>query len=98
MTEEELDLSTLSDDWIPIYDRTDLDGFYVAIGTSGNQFKNAPVAGAAMAELIVRVEDGHDHESDPVKVPGRYTDTELDLGFFSRNRRINRDSSFSVNG
>ena len=27
----------VSDDWIPIYDRTDLDGFYVAIGTSGNQ-------------------------------------------------------------
>ncbi|MCA1710578.1 MAG: FAD-binding oxidoreductase [Actinobacteria bacterium] len=33
----------VSDDWIPIYDRTALDGFYVAIGTSGNQFKNAPV-------------------------------------------------------
>jgi hypothetical protein len=51
-----------------------------------------------MAELIVRVEDGHDHESDPVKVRGAYTGTELDLGSFSRNRPINRDSSFSVNG
>jgi glycine/D-amino acid oxidase-like deaminating enzyme len=88
----------VADDWIPIYDRTDLDGFYVAIGTSGNQFKNAPFVGAAMAELIVRVEDGHDHESDPVRVRGPYTGTELDLGFFSRNRQINRDSSFSVNG
>ncbi len=88
----------VSDDWIPIYDRTDLDGFYVAIGTSGNQFKNAPFAGAAMAELIVRVEDGHDHETDPVRVRGPYTGMELDLGFFSRNRPINRDSSFSVNG
>lgn len=88
----------VAEDWIPIYDRTDLDGFYVAIGTSGNQFKNAPVAGAAMAELITRVEDGHDHESDPVKLRGTYTDMELDLGFFSRNRQINRDSSFSVNG
>ena len=44
-----------SDDWIPIYDRTDLDGFYVAIGTSGNQFKNAGVAGHMMAELIEAV-------------------------------------------
>jgi glycine/D-amino acid oxidase-like deaminating enzyme len=88
----------VADDWIPIYDRTDLDGFYVAIGTSGNQFKNAPVAGAAMAELIVRVEDGHDHETAPVHLRGPYTGTDLDLGFFSRNRQINRDSSFSVNG
>jgi len=88
----------VADDWIPVYDRTDLDGFYVAIGTSGNQFKNAPVAGAAMAELIVRVEDGHDHDSDPVRVRGPYTGPELDLGSFSRNRPINRDSSFSVNG
>ena len=31
----------VADDWIPIYDRTALPGFYVAIGTSGNQFKNA---------------------------------------------------------
>ena len=31
-----VDLYDVSDDWIPIYDRTDLDGFYVAIGSSGN--------------------------------------------------------------
>ncbi|MBU0463580.1 MAG: hypothetical protein KKE12_08220 [Proteobacteria bacterium] len=29
-------------DWIPIYDKSDLDGFYLAIGTSGNQYKNGP--------------------------------------------------------
>ena len=34
-----------SDDWVPIYDRSSLDGFYMACGTSGNQFKNAPLAG-----------------------------------------------------
>ena len=88
----------VAEDWIPIYDRTDLDGFYVAIGTSGNQFKNAPIAAHAMAELIVAVEAGHDHEADPVTVRGPYTSAELDLGVFSRNREINRDSSFSVNG
>lgn len=88
----------VADDWIPIYDRTDLDGFYVAIGSSGNQFKNAPFAAHAMAELIVAVEAGRDHESDPVTVRGPYTGAEFDLGFFSRNRPINRHSSFSVNG
>ena len=88
----------VSDDWIPVYDRTDLDGFYVAIGTSGNQFKNAPVAGAAMADLIVAIEGGHDHEADPVHFRGPYTGLDLDLGSFSRNRPINRNSSFSVLG
>ena len=88
----------VADDWIPIYDRTDLDGFYVAIGTSGNQFKNAPVAAHAVAELICAVEAGHDHDAEPVTVRGRYTNLDIDLGCFSRNREINRDSSFSVNG
>jgi sarcosine oxidase subunit beta len=88
----------VADDWIPVYDRTDLDGFYVAIGTSGNQFKNAPFAAHAMAELVVAVEAGHDHEAEPVTVRGPYTGAEFDLGFFSRNREINRDSSFSVSG
>ena len=60
-----VDLYDVSDDWIPIYDRTDLVGFYVAIGTSGNQFKNAGVAGHCMAELIDAVEAGHDHDARP---------------------------------
>ncbi|MBT7869217.1 MAG: FAD-binding oxidoreductase, partial [Actinobacteria bacterium] len=93
-----VDLYDVSDDWIPIYDRTDLDGFYIAIGTSGNQYKNAGVAGHCMAELIMAVEAGHDHDADPLRVNGRYTGVEMDLGFFSRNREINPDSSFSVNG
>jgi sarcosine oxidase, subunit beta len=42
----------VTDDWIPIYDKTRLDGYYVAIGTSGNQFKNAPVVGLFMAAII----------------------------------------------
>jgi len=88
----------VSDDWIPIYDRTDLAGFYVAIGSSGNQFKNAPVAGYCMAELIEAVEGGHDHDADPVMVTGVYTGLEMDMGFYRRNREINPNSSFSVNG
>lgn len=91
-------LYDVSSDWIPIYDRTDLDGFYVAIGTSGNQFKNAAVAGHAMAELIQHVEDGLDHDAEPLEIQGRYTDCRINLGAFSRNREINQASSMSVHG
>jgi len=93
-----VDLYDCSDDWIPIYDKSDLGGFYMAVGTSGNQFKNGPVVGHCMAELIDAVEKGHDHDSDPVKVTARYTGAELDMGFYSRLREINENSSFSVNG
>jgi sarcosine oxidase subunit beta len=93
-----VDLYDVSDDWIPIYDKSDLPGFYMAIGTSGNQFKNAPAVGNLMAELIVACEDGLDHDAEPLRVKARYTDAEFDLGFYSRNRVVNADSSFSVNG
>ena len=93
-----VDLYDVSDDWIPIYDKTDLDGFYVAIGTSGNQFKNCHIASYCLTQLIKAVESGHDHDADPVKVKMPYTGLELDMGAFSRNREINRASSFSVLG
>ena len=93
-----VDLYDVSDDWIPIYDRTDLDGFYVAIGTSGNQYKNAGSAAQMMGDLIEAVEAGHDHDRDPLVVTGRYSGVELDIGFFSRNREINPNSSMSVHG
>ncbi|MGE0555328.1 MAG: NAD(P)/FAD-dependent oxidoreductase [Gemmatimonadales bacterium] len=93
-----VDLYDVADDWIPIYDKSDLPGFFMAVGTSGNQFKNAPVAGKLMAELIERVEAGHDHDRDPVTVGLPYTRRVCDLGFFSRRRTVNPDSSFSVIG
>ena len=93
-----VDLYDMSDDWIPIYDRTDLDGFYVAIGSSGNQFKNAGVAGHCMAELIDAVESGHDHDADPLTITGRYTALPIDMSAFNRNRQINPNSSMSVHG
>jgi sarcosine oxidase subunit beta len=93
-----VDLYDVSDDWIPIYDKTDLPGFYVAIGTSGNQFKNCHIAAYCLTKLIQAVEAGHDHDADPVKVKMPYTGLELDMGVFSRNREINKDSSFSVLG
>jgi sarcosine oxidase subunit beta len=93
-----VDLYDVSDDWIPIYDRSDLPGYYMAIGTSGNQFKNAAVVGLLMAELIGKVEHGHPHDEDPVKVTTPHTGLVLDAGFYSRLRTINPTSSFSVNG
>jgi sarcosine oxidase, subunit beta len=93
-----VDLYDVSDDWIPIYDRSDLAGFYLAIGTSGNQFKNAPVAGKLMAHLIETCENGHDHDASPVRFKMEHVARDLDIGFYSRNRKINRDSSFSVLG
>ena len=92
------DLYDVSDDWIPLYDRSDLGGFYMAVGTSGNQFKNAPVVGHLMAELIDACESGQDHDANPVQVKVPYSGVVLDAGFYSRNREINPNSSFSVNG
>ena len=93
-----VDLYDVSDDWIPIYDKSDLPGFYMAVGTSGNQYKNAPVAGVMMAELIDKVEDGHDHVEDPLQFHMKHTDRSFNVGFYSRLREINPDSSFSVIG
>ena len=93
-----VDLYDVSDDWIPIYDKSDLPGFYMAVGTSGNQYKNAPVVGAMMAELIDKVEAGHDHDNSPVQFYMKYTGRAFNMGFYSRLREINPDSSFSVVG
>jgi sarcosine oxidase subunit beta len=92
------DLYDVSDDWIPVYDRSDLPGFYMAVGTSGNQFKNAPVVGRMMAELVEACESGHDHDTRPVTFKGEHTGATFDLGFYSRLREVNTDSSFSVLG
>jgi sarcosine oxidase subunit beta len=92
------DLYDCSDDWIPIYDKSCLDGFYMAVGTSGNQYKNAPVVGHLMAELIQACEDGYDHDNNPLRIKCLYTDLTINSGFYTRKRKINPDSSFSVRG
>lgn len=47
-------------DWSPIIDRTDVDGWFVCIGTSGKWFKAGPVLGWLTAELMTHVFNGHD--------------------------------------
>ncbi|MDH3476236.1 MAG: FAD-binding oxidoreductase [Rhodospirillales bacterium] len=93
-----VDLYDVTEDWIPIYDRSCIDGFYLACGTSGNQFKNAPVAGKVMAELIEYCESGNDHDARPMRHRLENVDHEIDLATFSRLRKINQDSTFSVLG
>ena len=82
----------VSSDWTPIYDKTDVPGFYVAIGTSGNQFKNAPGAGLIMAHLITQVEKGADHDSEPVVYQCTKSKSVINLGTFSRKRARNLTS------
>ena len=81
-------LYDVSSDWVPIYDRSDVDGFYLAIGTSGNQFKNAPMVGPIMAEIIAACEAGRDHDVDPVLVSCPLTGNVIDAGHFSRTRPV----------
>ena len=57
----------VTSDWTPIYDRTAEPGFYVAMGTSGNQFKNAPAVGTLMRALDRRRRVG----TRPRHRPGR---------------------------
>jgi len=73
-------------DWTPIYDRTDAAGWFVAMGTSGNQFKNGPIVGEFMAALIEAVAAGVDHDAHPVHHRGAVSGLTVDLGVFSRLR------------
>jgi sarcosine oxidase subunit beta len=93
-----VDLYDASTDWIPIYDKASLGGYYMACGTSGNQYKNAPIAGKMMATLIDYCEAGNDHDTDPLTWRLPYIDKDINVGFYSRKRAINDESSFSVLG
>ncbi|NRA99519.1 MAG: FAD-binding oxidoreductase [Rhodobacteraceae bacterium] len=93
-----VDLYDASTDWIPIYDKASLGGYYMACGTSGNQYKNAPIAGKMMAALIDYCEGGANHDANPLTFTLPYIGRDIDVGFYSRKRPINEDSSFSVLG
>jgi sarcosine oxidase, subunit beta len=78
----------VSDDWTPIYDGTEREGFYVAIGTSGNQFKNAPMIGRLMTAVI----------NGETSVVGGHTGLEIGLASFKRDRPRNANSTGTVMG
>jgi sarcosine oxidase subunit beta len=85
-------LYDVSDDWIPIYDKTDLEGYFLAIGTSGNQFKNAPMIGDLMATIILGVQGGHDHDKNPLTLDLKTVGKTISLGHYSRLREV-KDTS-----
>jgi sarcosine oxidase subunit beta len=87
-----------TEDWTPIYDRSNLEGFYMACGSSGNQFKNGPVAGHVMAEIITAVESGYDHDARPLVVPGTHTGFDIDTSTFSRLRAAGAGGAKTVFG
>ncbi|MCP4870215.1 MAG: FAD-binding oxidoreductase [Proteobacteria bacterium] len=76
-------------DWYPIIDKTDLDGWYVAMGTSGSSFKTAPVIGPLVAKLVMECEGGRDHDVDPVVLDLPRTGLRVDASFLSRLRQAN---------
>jgi glycine/D-amino acid oxidase-like deaminating enzyme len=81
-------LYDVADDWVPIYDRSSLDGWYLACATSGNQFKNAPLAGKFIRALVDAADEGRDHDRDPVQFRGEMTGRDIDLSAFSRRRDL----------
>jgi sarcosine oxidase subunit beta len=81
-----------TDDWVPIYDRSSLDGFYMACGTSGNQFKNAPMAATFIRLLIEAAEAGRDHDDDPITYIGPRSGRAINIGAFSRLREVQNTS------
>jgi sarcosine oxidase subunit beta len=85
-------------DWTAIYDCSSLPGFYMACGTSGNAFKNAPSVGRFMAALVSSCEDGHNHDEDPIAVLLPKTQRSVSLAPFSRLRVVGQDAPRNVIG
>jgi len=82
----------VSDDWLPIYDKSSLQGWYNLRGTSGNQFKNAPVVGKLLREIIEACESHDNHDAQPVQLHLQHTGQQLNCGVFSRLRKQSNTS------
>ncbi len=91
-------LYDVTPDWTAIYDRSSLAGYYMACGTSGNAFKNAPMAGRFVAALVAACESGHDHDREPVRVDLPRLARPVSLASFSRRRRVGTGAAKNVLG
>lgn len=83
----------VTEDWMPIYDKSALPGYYQAIGTSGNQFKCAPVVGKLMAKIINDEAAGLDHDQTPVHFDLPRIGQTLNTAHFSRLRDVQLTTS-----
>ena len=63
-----------------------------------DRYKNAPVAGKLMAELVEYCESGNDHDRYPMPFLLDHIGFVLNTATVSRLRPINPESSFSVLG
>lgn len=86
----------VTEDWMPIYDKSSLPGYFMAIGTSGNQFKNAAIAGRMMAEMITRDWDGMDQDRTPLLLELPLSRNILNTTTYSRLRPVEHDTTGSV--
>ena len=81
-----------TDDWVPIYDRSSIDGYFMACVTSGNQFKNAPMAATFIRLLIEASESGRNHDQDPISYIGPRSGRAINIWAFSRLREVQNTS------
>ncbi|MEM7209126.1 MAG: FAD-dependent oxidoreductase [Pseudomonadota bacterium] len=81
-----VELFDMSEDGQPIYDKTSLNGYYMAVGTSGHQFKSAPVVGELMAQIVDACESGRDLDSNPIDFYLPRIDHSINTRVFSRLR------------
>ena len=51
-----------------------------------------------MSKLVEYCENGNDHDKKPLNINLKYINKDINLKFFSRNRKINKESSMSVLG
>ena len=67
----------------------------MAIGTSGNQFKCAPVVGKLMTELIEYTQNtNNDHDKNPLEFKLKFLKNDsINTSFFSRLRSVNSTSN-----
>jgi sarcosine oxidase, subunit beta len=89
-------LYDVTPDWTPIFDRSSLDGFFLACGTSGNCFKLAPFAGRAMLAIIDAAEDGLGDDAPPIQIRASHLDQLIDLAPFSRRRKLDDNGPRNV--
>lgn len=73
-----------SEDGIPVYDRTSVDGLFVATGTSGSQFKVAPLIGELMRHIVESTLGGRDAALVPF--PSPVSDRVFSPAMYSRLR------------
>ncbi|RJQ91296.1 NAD(P)/FAD-dependent oxidoreductase [Amycolatopsis panacis] len=78
-----------AEDWLPIYDRTCYDGLFVAMATSGTQFKTAPIVGELLRYVVETELNGRDHTAGPFHSP--VSDRTYSTAQFSRLRTPRED-------